>query len=208
MEAITHDWRGQPVLNCADDPYDPPLEEEMNYFVSTVTKNLAIVNFDWLDNFKDAVNNDVWKGRQPRTCRVMAIDYQSKQENGVSFWETTFRIKVRPQTWDRVVMERGYRVKVSNGAGGYIKQQVVQQTDNGHVIPGPYLLDNLRNPPNLAADVAALLTGATTTIPTGVDGTTGRGSLLPVNPVNPADAAPRYSRWRIRPEKAFSLLGI
>jgi hypothetical protein len=196
-EVVTHDFQQNPILNCADEPYDPPLEDEVSYAVVNISKNLAVVKFDWLEQFVDSVNSTTWNGREPRTCRMIAIEYEPAVENGVSFWRVSFRVKIKPQTWDRIVLEQGYKEKKDIGGGVFERSVMHVTAGSGINSEKPILLDGLR--------VGSVLDAATRIVDIGSvtkDGTTGRGQRL-------ADgAAPVYTRWRVKPEKSFNLLGL
>jgi hypothetical protein len=212
-------WQGIPILNCADLPYDnPPIEIQRSRAVVTITKNYAIVKFDWLENFLDAVNNARWNGRNWRTCKIDAIDYSVKSENGVSFWQVVFRVTINPKTWDFFIMERGWKYK-KNVAGTWTQTQIPIPVDTagraGDDVP---LLDGaMATGYSYATDGSsppAANSGSNPAIP-GVsyraladaggalnDGTKGRGQVLAPG------LSPIYTRWRIYPEKSFALLGL
>jgi len=137
-EIVEADKDGNAILNSAGDPYDPPLEDEVSYAVVTVTKNLAVVQFDWLEQFVDSVNSVIWNGRAVRTCRMMAIEYEAATENGVTFWRVTFRVKIRPKKWDRKVIDRGFRETVTGSAN-----KALQDPKTGAFSAEPILLDGL-----------------------------------------------------------------
>lgn len=204
-EVVTHTPAGFPVLNSADMPYDPPVEDERSYAVVTVTKNLAVVQFDWLEQFVDSVNSVKWMGRAVRTCRIKSLSYRPASENGTNFWQVRFRIKVRPQKWDRLVAETGYYEKVSDGAGGFNRQPIPAATDGaGRPIDEPRLLNGNRVGVVQELDWLGRPTNVMDISGVTLDGTSGRGSAVP----NTGAAAVVYTRWRLKPEKDFSLLGI
>lgn len=139
-EVVEDDNAGSPILNSADDPFDPPLEEERSYAVVTVSKNYAVVEFDWLELFVDSINSTRWRGRAPFTCRMIAIEYEPAQENNVSFWKVQFRIKIRKQLWLKKVIDRGFREKIPTGPGTF-KWERITDPGTGAFPTEPQLLD-------------------------------------------------------------------
>lgn len=216
-EPATHTWQNIPILNCADDPYDPGIEVSRSLAILTVTKTYRDVNFDWLDEFVDSVNATRWRGRKKRTCKMDGIDWVNKYEAGVSFVEVQFRIAINRKTWDHLVIERGWHYK-ENVGGSWVKKKVPIPVDtagrakdevpllNGARASGAtYATDYVKSEDGTAGSKRD---GSNPAI-SGVayasaenDGTKGRGILL-------ADGLPpAYTRWRIQPEKSFNLLGI
>lgn len=208
-EIVTHTAAGFPVLNSADLPYDPPLEDERSYAVVTVTKNLAVVKFDWLDQFVDSVNSVKWMNRPVRTCRIKNIGYRPKSENGVNFWEVRFRIKIRPQKWDKLVAEAGYYEVVSDGSGGWNRPQIPVPSDAaGREVAGPYPLNGNRVGVVAETDYLGQPTGVMDISGVTLNGRSGRGSALATAGGTGGPPQLVYTRWRLKPEKDFSALGI
>lgn len=209
---VTHTWQGIPILNCADEPYDPPIEISRSHAVITLEKNYAIAKRDWLDQFMDSVNATKWNGYRKRTCKIDAIDSVFKVENGVGFWKTTIRIIVNKDTWDKIEMERGWRYK-KNVGGVWTRTAIPIQTDtagrssdqvpllNGARASGATYATDDATPPNPNDGSNPAIPGVSYASAAN-DGTTGRGQVLT------GQLPPVYTRWRVYPEKAFSLLGI
>ena len=214
---------GTRILNCADDPFDPPIMVKRSLGVVAITKNYARINTDWLDQFVDSVNIKRWNGRKKRTCIIDAADAEPHKENGVNFWTVNFRIIVNRLTWDHFVIEQGWNEK-KNVAGNWVRSPIKIPTDTsgraGDRVPlldgafasgFTYATDYVKADDGTAGGIKD---GSNPAIP-GVnyiadkdssgnlnDGTKGRGAVL----ANGLD--PRYSRWRVQPEMNFSLLGI
>lgn len=216
-EPATHTWQGIPILNCADDPFDPPVMVQRPRAVITLTKNYSKIKFDWLEQFVGSVNALKWCGRRKRTCRMDAIDYVAKRENGVLFWAVTFKITINALTWDHFLIERGWNYKKLVGSD-WVKTPVPIPTDtsgrHSDVVP---LLNGARaSGTTYSTDYVVADDGTSGGIKDGSnpaitnvvyltadnDGTKGRGQVLA------AGSAPYYTRWRILPEKNFKLLGI
>lgn len=189
-EPLTHDKNGDPIVNSAGDPFHPPLEIERSYAVVTVTKNYSSVKFDWLETYVDTVNLDVWNGRPARTCRMIALEYESVTENNVSFWRATFRIKIKPgswavrdndtgQGWDVRVLDQGFRTRTA--------------TDPGP--PPVYRYTNITDPK----------TGEKPEKPVLLDGD---GHLHPTVTDDTIQSEPRYVTWEAYDTRSWTALGI
>lgn len=227
-QPATHTWDGIPILNCADEPYDPPIEAKRSLGVLTVTKNYSFINMEWLDRFVDAVNISRFYGRAKRTWFMDGIDADSQVSNGVSYYQVVFRMLYNRLTHDHTLMERGWREK-KNVAGIWTRVSIAVPTDTaGRASDHVPLLDGRRDSGFTYADdyVMSSLgktvdgargskTDGSNPVISGVsyvsligtdaslnDGTKGRGQALG------AQLAPFYSRWRVQPEKEFRLLGI
>lgn len=203
-EIMTHTPAGFPILNCADMPYDPPAEDENSYPVVLVTKNLAVVQFDWLDQFVNSVNSVKWMNRPVRTCRIKNLGYKPMSENGVNFWQVHFRIKIKPQKWDRLLPEVGYYEKVSDGAGGFNRQKIDKPAGSGVYPDEPQPLNGNRVGVVAELDFFGQPTGIMDISGVTLDGSSGRGEAI----TDTGAAKLVYTRWRLKPEKDFSALGI
>ena len=216
---------GEPILNCADLPYDPPPMREMSYAVVTVTKNFAVVKFDWLENFMNAVNVAKWNNRSVRTARILALDYERHSENNVNFWQVTFRIKIKPQTWDRFLPEVGYYEKVPDGTWSdgltqkYKLVEIDEPKGTGAKPDKPHRLDGYRR--TQTGSFTAPVNGIVSLDNVIVSNDAGAGDPpVPTSPTFPfltsglgkrldsPNTTLVYTRWRDYPEKAFSLLGL
>lgn len=129
QEPLTHDYLGNEIVNSAGDPYYPPLTIERSYAVFTVEKNYAQMKFEYLQTYVDTVNLEPFRGLPARTCRMIAIEWQSQESNGYSYLRVTFRIKFKPgewdsgrdndvgQGWDLRIIDQGFRTRAVTDAG-------------------------------------------------------------------------------------------
>lgn len=129
-EPFEFDVNGDPVLNSAGYPFDPPKMIERSYRVLTISKNYA-VNDPLLDQdsqqaYQDAVNDATWAGFAAGTCRILSLVVDYDYENTIPFARATFRIKIKPEGWNPVkIIDRGYydflgaRIAVVEGTSQY-----------------------------------------------------------------------------------------
>lgn len=180
QEPATHDQDGDPIVNSAGDPFDPPVMVEVSRPVIEFTKYYTLVKIDWLERYHGSVNKFGWHGRGPRKCKL-EIEWAADTINNFPVWRVDFRVKIRReqwdggpfdegQGWDLRVLDQGYReINVLTGE----RSKIVPPLDGlGSPVPGPYPLN-------------------------------GAGVPAPVD-----QALPSYLTYRYYPEEDWSALGI
>ncbi len=105
---VTVDKDLVPVVNSANRPFDPPVEDEESYLVLTVTKNYADLDLSEWHPYQNSVNSDDWASFAVRTLWLFNISFQSLSENNVNYWQATFNFKYKETTWDKKVLDAGY----------------------------------------------------------------------------------------------------
>ncbi len=70
---IEIDIDGNPVLNTAQDPYDPPVLIPDPRRTMTVVRNEATISFGLIDQYHNAINTDQWAGAQPFFAHCLGI---------------------------------------------------------------------------------------------------------------------------------------
>lgn len=153
QEPFTHDLDGNPVVNSAGDPFNPPLMVERSRPVIEITKYLADVNVEWLERFVDSVNLDTWHGRPARYCRMIGLEWESQTVGAFAVWRVTFRIKIKGgqwnegandqgQGWDIRLLDVGYQ-EYTDGFKTTKKLIDPKANNRGVEAPGPWPLDGL-----------------------------------------------------------------
>lgn len=152
-EAVDTDINGDPILNSAGEPFDPPLSAEIldELYVITGWLDDTKANRDRLDEFNNTVSSDTVYGRGAGRGR-MRTAYNRITFGGRRFLEITIEILFRKppegvtaeQAWDRRVLDQGYRELVTtNGvtedveitdALGKAKSQPTKLDGEGHAI--------------------------------------------------------------------------
>lgn len=180
LEPATHDNAGNPILNSAGDPYDPPLMVERSRPVLEGTKYYAFVNLDWLEQFHDSVNLYGWRGRGPRKCKL-ELEWESDTVNNFAVWRVNYRVKIKREQWDGGPFDQGQGWDLRPLDQGYRERDAITgertkilppRDDLGGLIPGPYPLN-------------------------------GAGLMAP-----PDQALPDYLTYRFYAEEDWSVLGI
>ena len=165
----THDNDGDPITNSAGDPFNPPVMVEKSMPVLTFTKYYAFVDIDWLESYVDTVNEVSWKGRSPRVCRMVALDWASETMNGYAVWKVTFRVKIKRGTWAGALpndVGRGWDLRIlDQGFQEYVqppdplKRKISPpRGDYGGEMPGPFPLDGAGQAASASATTPAYVT--------------------------------------------------
>lgn len=147
---VAKDNAGAAIVNSVGDEFDEPLEQEEIYPILVVERNYANLQtvIDIGNEYHKSVNSKVFYGSAVRTVRFLPLtSTELLFENGVSFYTVTFRFMFNKDTWDRVVMNRGWRYR--QAAGG----NLIPAVDPTTQLP-------VQSPVKLAANGTLLADGA------------------------------------------------
>lgn len=120
IERLERDIFGNAIINKAGDGYDIPLEQEetrgvlvASWSVGTLANTISLNR-----TYENTVNSATFLGAPVRTvlCREMKSSPQ-QTESGTTYYQMRARFSFREdgKTWDRGILERGYRFLESNG---------------------------------------------------------------------------------------------
>jgi hypothetical protein len=131
-----------PITNSASVPFDPPQMVEVSRPTVSVTINRATWNFPAAVALQDAVNAIAWRGAAPRTVKCVSVDAQSQYENGTAYWQVTYNLALKWDTWDLQILDAGLmeRVYAEEVGGGATKLRRIRDAA-GQDIPDPVPLD-------------------------------------------------------------------
>lgn len=130
-----------PITNSASEKFDPPAMMDQSQPMVAITINRPTWSLAKAVTLQDAVNSVTWQGVSPRCARCLGIDAQSMYENGVAYWQVTYNIGLKWDTWDLQILDAGWseRVYADEAGGGAMKiKQIVDPNGNSGV---PYLLN-------------------------------------------------------------------
>lgn len=103
------DINGDPILNMAGDPYDPPLEGDDSRQSFQAVRNEAKPPWGVSQLYKDAINSDGWNGVARWTVKIFDISFGELQfENGQAFYPVTYVFQYDPKNWLLKPLEIGY----------------------------------------------------------------------------------------------------
>lgn len=149
------DWEGMPILNSADEPFDPPISGDTPHLVLNVKWVTAAFSLQTLLKYQGAMNSTTWTIRdpsangeakvQPRQARIRELRRVAQQ----NLFRMTAVIDLKPyltidgQTFsgfDSVYRDRGTREKIN---GGYVPIFGVNKdgTESRYQITKPVPLD-------------------------------------------------------------------
>jgi len=107
-----------PVLNSANDPFDPPVEQEDATSTVTIVRNEAHLpkfGADYVNTVNSAATTIAGLPVKARQARIVECSAQRAERNGTRYWQVTYRIlfKLKDITgtddnWDRHVLDQGY----------------------------------------------------------------------------------------------------
>jgi hypothetical protein len=108
------DINGNPILNTAFDPFDPPLMEDDPRPVLTVTRNESTWNQALQIQYRKAINSDPFAGYQPLMSKVLDISADSIFHQDVGwYYQATYQFEFMPPT-SQTTGINGYRRTVLN----------------------------------------------------------------------------------------------
>jgi hypothetical protein len=109
---LQYDVNGNPVLNTAGDPYDPPVVIDDPRLVMTVVRNEAQFNVGWVLAYRNAVNSDPFAGFPALMCKVLNISSRSQWHQDVGwYYQTTYEFEFTTSQIDYDT-QTGFREKI------------------------------------------------------------------------------------------------
>ncbi len=96
-----------PIATAAGELFDPPPMKDVSRPVLTITRNEATIDSVFLMEFADTVNAETFFGAQPRQLKMSAPQFRSVFENGLQFWNVTYQMTFRVETWDSQLINNG-----------------------------------------------------------------------------------------------------
>lgn len=109
---VEQDNEGNAIVNACEQEFDEPIEDEQSRIILVAEKNFAslqeIINLNL--TYAGKVNNDSYRGAGERMWYCHTIGCSDLQTEGnVSFYTATFRLELNFETWDRKVLNRGFK---------------------------------------------------------------------------------------------------
>lgn len=118
MVATWNDEDGNAILNAAGDPFDPPLEREVDALIMTVELNqleYAALN---LGRYRGKTNSKPWLGFQRGQVLLKRAPGKRVWENGLLYWKVVYEFHIRfpwfvdqdvVDVWAKRVLNQGFR---------------------------------------------------------------------------------------------------
>lgn len=138
-EVVDVDKDDKPIVNSAGQEFDEPLEQEKSRMVlvaDQIVPDLQTIinhNLTWAGK----VNSTPYRGGGPRMWFVHTIGSSDLlSESGVDYYVATWRLELNFDTWDRKVLNRGFK-HYDNAAD---KKLVIAKDKDGLPVNEPILL--------------------------------------------------------------------
>lgn len=107
--AVQYDYENEPIQNTAGVPYDPPEMVDMVYPVIRLIKNESTQNLALLATLQMVTNSDAYLGFSEDQLLLRRYTVQRQQENGVLYYQHTFELAVKWDTWKKKLLDMGYQ---------------------------------------------------------------------------------------------------
>jgi hypothetical protein len=131
------DFDGQPILNSAGDPFNPPLTYERLKYTFTVTRNEASPDLGTILALSNKVNAADWLIFAAQTAKTLPIEVPAAEfdnETSTLFYPMKYSWDIDPNTWKVKVLNQGFR-ELKSG------KLVQVMGDDGEPVNDPVLLD-------------------------------------------------------------------
>jgi len=139
-EPIDEDANGEPIVNSSGEPFDPPIEENFEDLVMTITQNEATFDPAKFTNYNGRTNSKEFGGFAAGLVKMKAPTGDEQQQGAAKYFRVTWTFVVRNDGWKRRQLDRGFRELVGVDADGKPKYTQIKDTD-GNPISEPALLD-------------------------------------------------------------------
>lgn len=164
VPAVT-DVSGNPIVNSAGDPYDPPLMRKVMRGTLTITRNEPItISLPTLIGLSNALNAAEWNGFAPLTVQFTPIKLPEigySQVTNTFYFPMEYVVDINPDTWIHQVVNAGMRELDADGKLRNILDNEGQPIttpmpldEDGHAIIQPTFTDGGGDVPDADPDDA------------------------------------------------------
>ena len=113
--ALQYDAVGSPLMNSAEDSFDPPYEQEQTVITLKVVNNLVTFDEADIDRYVNKANSAVFLGYSPYTALCKGITATNQKQGTMDYWRRTTEIHIRRDGWLLRILDQGYRRKPVSG---------------------------------------------------------------------------------------------
>lgn len=96
-----------PLVTSAGEVFDPPPMYDESRPVVTIRRNESQFNVSLAVQYQNAVNSDFFFGVQPRCAKLRSISASQQNTKGVFYWQVTYVIAFRRESWDLRMLNYG-----------------------------------------------------------------------------------------------------
>lgn len=95
------DTQGRKIQNTANEPFpEQEIQVDDSSSVLRITKNVATLDLDQLDDYTDSVNNAQWMGKPARTWKMDPPQWRKVYWGNTAYYEVTYVFQGKKDTWD------------------------------------------------------------------------------------------------------------
>lgn len=148
------DTDGEPIINKANEQFDPLPEVDDSRLVLSYSRNEASFPVNLAIQYMDAVNSDTWNGVEAGKVKCQSINATRQHvatEEGVQYyWSVSYEFHFRYDDWDLHILNQGYRTTLdgeyesaSDSEGRPLNAPVLLDSDGQELTEGadPVFLD-------------------------------------------------------------------
>lgn len=107
---VDQDVNGNPIVNTAGDPFDPPLMRDDSRPVLEIVRNEPSFDPNLAKGYKDRVNTDVFFDQAPGTVKVANITGRRKYNQNIGlYYEVKYEFAFQDEGWSSNVLNAGLR---------------------------------------------------------------------------------------------------
>lgn len=133
QEAVTQDRDGNPILNTAFDPFDPPISKDQSRPILGLVRNEANFDQDLADSLRDTVNDASWWGAAAGKVKLRSISANRtyNADAGGWYWEVSYEFQFNRDGWNSKPLNAGFR---QLNAAGDAQEQIYR---DGNPVSSP-----------------------------------------------------------------------
>jgi len=121
-QIVDFDINGNPIVNSAGDFFEPGLTEEDSRPILNVMRWQLRFNMNTAMAYRNAVNSDVFLGRDPRTVRSYPITGERVRDPDYGWiFKVQYQFAYKPEGWTRKEIDAGMREKYTSGGSTKLK---------------------------------------------------------------------------------------
>ncbi len=147
-EPIDRDRQHKALVNSADEPFDPPIQEEAHDIILRIVRNEQSYNPLVASNFKKSVNESQFLWFPPQTVKCPVYESVRMRKANLFYCQVKYEFAIRTDMdsesqyigWKRRILDQGFREKTGNNENGQPKYALIKD-DDGSPVSQPVLLN-------------------------------------------------------------------
>lgn len=155
---FTHDLDGFPVVNAANEPFDPPAMTDDGSTIITITRNVAVFDVTTADRYRFSVNEEPFFSFLPGEAMLTGYSAQTVYENRIKFERVTWTFEAKDGGLEfQSILNQGFRetdADASLAAGVQVTREILPQPARAALLDEDgFQLDMSTDPPPAATFV-------------------------------------------------------